>query len=85
MSAEKPEDENVTISYIFTPFTVEEMERWIDVGYFKDHSDIAAIAFGMVQKAVRYLEQSKKVVDFNSVIIKMEVDVPEDKSKHTLQ
>ena len=85
MSTDKPEDSGVVMSFLFTTFTEQEMQHWIDVGYFKDHSDIAACAFGMVQKAVRFLEQDKQVIDFNLITIEMEVSVPEENRKHSLQ
>lgn len=85
MSTDVPNDKGIALSFLFTTQTAEQMQDWIDMGYFKDHSDIAASAFGMVQKAVQFLKQDKKVVGFNSITINMEVDIPESKEKRSLQ
>lgn len=85
MSADKPEDKGTAMTYVFATHTAEEMQRWVDAGYFKDHSAIAAIAFGMVHQAVQCLEHDKKVIDFDTVIIDINVNVPNAEEHPTLQ
>jgi hypothetical protein len=84
MSTEKP-DAGVVKSFRFDRYTAEQIQRWIDLGYFESDADFEYNAHKIIFKVMEIIEQDKKVVDFNAVIIGIEIDVPILKEKHSLQ
>jgi len=84
MSGEKP-DAGVVKSFRFDTYTAEQIQRWIDLGYFESDADFEHNAHKIIFKVMEIIEQDKEVVDINAVIIGIEIDVPGKVEKRTLQ
>ena len=78
-------DEGVVRSFKFSSYTAEEMQRWIDVGYFESDADLAFNAFQILFHVMREIEKDKKIIDFHSVTIEIGIDVPMQAGKYVLQ
>lgn len=84
MSTEKT-DTGVVKSFRFSTYSADAMQRWIDSGYFENDEDLAVNAYKIFFRIMEEIEKDKQVVDFNTVIIGIEIDVPEQQRKHSLQ
>ena len=73
----KLEDDNIVLAFKFDQGFIDEMQRWIDLGYFEDLADATGTAFGMVRNAVTQLENDKLVVPFNEITLNIEVELPQ--------
>lgn len=84
MSTEQSDDDGVVKNFKFAKQIADEHERWIGIGYFANHEEIAANAFGMLRNAVLQLENDKKVIAFNAIVVDIQVELPETLSHRTL-
>ena len=78
-------DDSLVKSFKFNLSTVEKMQSWIDKGYFEDDADIAFNAYQIIFKVMELIEKDQKVIDFNTVSVGIEIDVPIVSKQYILQ